>query len=161
MESLKSAFEGANAIFGVTDFWQFVGKPSTEEIVKAKDITWNEACCLQEVQQGKNIIDAAAQELERGSLEILVFSSLSDAKKNSNGKYSWVYHFDGKAHVVQYLQEKARESLKYRSLFQKTSYVQIGNYLDNWKMHPIFAPRKVSRTKRLLSHFDANGATGL
>ena len=143
MNSLKAAFEGANAIFGVTDFWQFVQHPTTFEIAKSKGITWNEACFLQEVQQGKNIVDAAASVADKGDLECLVFSSLSDVEKASKGKYTWAYHFTGKAAIVRYLQEKAGESPQYRSLFEKTSYVQIGNYLDNWEKNPIFRPTRV------------------
>jgi hypothetical protein len=111
--SLKSAFEGVNARFGVTDFWQFVEQPSTQEIATAKGITWNEACYLQEVQQGKNIIDAAAEVAEKGILERLVLSSLSDDRKASKGKYTWVYHFDSKAAFVQYLEAQAQESPRY------------------------------------------------
>ena len=143
VESLEAAFKSANVIFGVTDFWQFVKSPSTQELVKSQGITWNVACYLQEVQQGKNIIDAASRVVGQGQLERMVYSSLSDAKKASKGKYSWVYHFDGKAHVVQYLESKARDDDQYRLLFNKTSYVQMGNYLDNWNKNPIFNPKKV------------------
>ena len=149
MESLKVAFEGASAIFGVTDFWQFVKKPATQQLAQSKSITWNEACYLQEVQQGKNIIDAAAQQQQQ--IERMVLSSLSDARKATGGKYTWVYHFDSKARFVQYLEEKAQDDLQYRSLFEKTSYVQIGNYLDNWKKNPIFTPKKVTRAEHLRS----------
>jgi len=144
VESLKSAFEGVNAIFGVTDFWQFVQLPSTQEIAKAKGITWNEACYLQELQQGKNIIDAAASIMKQEKLERVVLSSLSDARKASKGKYTWVYHFDSKAHFVQYLEQKSEGFSEYKALFEKTSYVQIGYYLDNWKSDPILTPEKVS-----------------
>lgn len=146
--SLQKAFTGTNAIFGVTDFWQFPEKPSTHEMAKAEGITWNEACYRQELQQGKNIIDAAAQVVGEGKLERFVFSSLSDAKKTSKGKYSWVYHFDSKAHVLDYLKEKAKGESTYKALSEKTSDVQIGFYLDNWSKNPILAPKKVSQSKR-------------
>lgn len=144
MDSLRSAFHGANAIFGVTDFWQFVQMPSTQKIAQEKGITWNEACYLQEVQHGKNIIDAAVEAAYEGQLERLVLSSLADAKKASKGKYTWVYHFDSKAHFVQYLEEQGKVSPHYHALLEKTSYVQIGNYLDNWTKNPIFTPKKVN-----------------
>ncbi|KAH8898124.1 putative hscarg dehydrogenase [Thozetella sp. PMI_491] len=143
VDSLKSAFQDASAIFGVTDFWQFVQQPSTQELAKSKGITWNEACYLQELEHGKNIIDAASQVVANGKLERLVLSTLSDAKKASKGKYTWVYHFDAKARFVQYLEEKAQEDQPYKLLHEKTSYVQIGNYLDNWMKNPIFTPQKV------------------
>lgn len=83
VNSLINAFQGVNAIFGVTDFWQFAKKQSTQEIARSKGITWNEASYLQEVEQGKNIIDAATHVMEDGILEKMVYSSLSDVKKSS------------------------------------------------------------------------------
>jgi hypothetical protein len=144
VDSLKAAFTDASAILGVTDFWQFVRAESTQVLAKNKSITWNEACYLQELQQGKNLIDAAAAVAQDGKLERFVLSSLSDARKASQGKYTWVYHFDSKAHFVQYLSDRAKEDSVYRALAEKTSYVHVGNYLDNWKKNPIFAPKKVA-----------------
>ena len=141
--SLESAFSGVSAIFGVTDFWQFVQSSKTHELAQSQNITWNEACYRLELQQGINLIDAAAKVAQDGVLERLVLSTLSDAKRASKGKYTWVYHDDGKAHFVQYLEKKAQSEPEYRQLFERTSYVQVGSYLDNWKMNPIFAPQKV------------------
>lgn len=159
VESLKAAFTGVDAIFGVTDFWQFLPQyqNSTQEVwdqVKAQcsdgappsasegKTTWNEACYLREFHHGKNIIDAAAQ--VASGLDRLVLSSLSDARKASGGKYTWVYHFDSKAHYVKYLKSKAASGEpKYQSLLDRTSYVQMGYYMDNWKMNPFFTPQKV------------------
>jgi hypothetical protein len=166
VKSLKAAFEGASAIFGVTDFWQFVPqyRSATQKALDQVKVqynneitatntttTWNEACFLREFQQGKNIIDAAAQVVassivEQGmpQLERLVLSSLSNARKASDGKYTWVYHFDSKAQFVKYLELKAGEGgLIYQALLSRTSFVQMGYYLDNWKMNPFFMPRKV------------------
>lgn len=142
--SLQQAFTGAHAIFGVTDFWQFPEKAVTQELAVAEGITWNEACYRLELQQGKNIIDAAVKVAGEGVLERFVFSSLSDAKKASKGKLSWVYHFDSKAHIMNYLKEKAKEDPAYKTLLDKTSAVQVGFYLDNWSKNPILAPKKVS-----------------
>ena len=141
VDSLESAFTNVSAIYGVTDFWQFAQLPKTHALAQEKGITWNEACYLQELQQGKNLIDAAAKQV--GHLDRLVLSTLCDVKKASGGKYTWVYHYDSKAHFVQYLKEKAQSEPSYRALHEKTSYVQIGNYLDNWKKNPIFTPQKV------------------
>jgi hypothetical protein len=101
------------------------------------------------VQHGKNLIDAASQVVEQGVLERMVLSSLSDVTKSSKGKYTWAYHFDSKAHFVDYLEEKSQNSSQYRLLFEKTSYVEIGSYMDNWKKNPIFTPKKVRATKTL------------
>lgn len=167
VESLKAAFGDVDAIFGVTDFWQFLPQyqNSTQEVwdqVKAQysdgappspsngETTWNEASYLREFQQGKNIIDAAAQ--VASGLDRLVLSSLSDARKTSGGKYTWVYHFDSKAHYVNYLKSKAASGeSKYQLLLDRTSYVQMGYYLDNWKMNPFFTPKKVCFSLYLLN----------
>jgi len=112
-------------------------------LAESKGITWNEASYLQELQQGINIIDAATKVTEHGGLDRLVLSSLCDVEKASSGKYTWAYHFDSKAHYVQYLKDKAQQDPNYHALYDKTSYLHMGNYLDNWKKNPIFAPRKV------------------
>lgn len=145
--SLITAFTGVDAIFGVTDFWQFLKDPKTHELAKEKGITWNEVCYLRELQHGKNVIDAAAVVLSHpgSKLERLVLSSLADVRKASKGKYTWAYHFDSKAHYVKYLEDKAATDPAYQALFEKTSYVQMGYYLDNWQIpnNPILSPRKV------------------
>ncbi len=144
---MERAFSGAHAIFAVTDFWQFPTSPRTHDLAKAENITWNEACYRLEVQQGINIIDAAARCFAMtGTPERLVYSSLSGAKRASKGKYTWVYHFDSKARVVEYLAEKAQdgEGAEYKALLAKTSYLQLGSYMDNWMKNPLVMPRKVS-----------------
>ena len=144
---MEAAFRGADAIFGVTDFWQFPKDPKTHQLAAAQNITWNEACYLQELQQGKNIIDAAAAVAASidGKFDRLVLSSLADVKKVSAGKYTWAYHFDSKAHYVQYLKDKAETDPAYKALLEKTSYLQIGYYMDYWKITPVLTPRKVCK----------------
>ncbi len=99
----------------------------------------NEFCFDLEVQQGKNIANAAAK-VE--TLERYVCSSLSDAKKWSKGKYTWVYHFDGKAQVVEYIKDELPH------LAKKTSVLQIGLYATHWQAAPILAPQKVEWPKK-------------
>ena len=145
--SLEAAFTGATAIFAVTDFWQFPQDPAVHQAAAAKGITWNEECYRRELQHGTNIIDAAAKIVgQSSSFQRLVISSLNDVKRASKGKYTWAYHFDAKAHYVQYLARKAEEAPEsaYKPLFEKTSYVQIGYYLDNWSKNPVLHPAKVS-----------------
>ena len=110
--TLEKAFQGAHAIFAVTDFWQPYFVPANRLKVKPGQ-TMNEFCYDLEVQQGKNIAQAAAK-VE--GLERLVYSSLSDAKKWSKGKYTWVYHFDGKAKAVEYIKEELPELAKKMSV---------------------------------------------
>ncbi|KAG5804166.1 hypothetical protein H9Q74_011106 [Fusarium xylarioides] len=63
-ESLQRAFEGANAIFAMTDFWQHMSAAKEEE-------------------QGRRIMDIAA---DLPNLEQIIWPSLPDAKTISNGK---------------------------------------------------------------------------
>ncbi|KAK9482295.1 hypothetical protein V1527DRAFT_476839 [Lipomyces starkeyi] len=86
VQSLISAFERANVIFGVTDFGGPFIDPKNREKLKPGQ-SMNECVYEYEKQQRWNIFDAAAtiQGLER-----LVFSSLSNVRKWSNGKYNQV-----------------------------------------------------------------------
>jgi hypothetical protein len=74
-----------------------------------------------ELRQGKNIADAAAGVPE---LHRLVWSTLSNAKKWSNGQYQHVYHFDAKAAVTDYM-------VGLKGLEGKVSTVQMGFFADN------------------------------
>ncbi|EED17482.1 NAD dependent epimerase/dehydratase, putative [Talaromyces stipitatus ATCC 10500] len=98
ISSLKSAFQGANIIFGVTDFWTIFKDP--ESMTKKKpsqDIT--EYCFEVELQQGKNLADSAAS---IPALERYIFSSMANAIKSSYGKYRQLYHMDSKAFAADY-----------------------------------------------------------
>ncbi|KAK1528848.1 Pex13 protein [Colletotrichum costaricense] len=78
--SLAAAVKGASAVFAVTNYWDKMDKEL-------------------EIQQGKNIADAA---LEAG-VEHFIFSSLLDVNKLSKGALPDVYHFDSKAAVEEYI----------------------------------------------------------
>ena len=131
--SLSKAFEGANAIFSVTDFWAPFYTPSSRAAAAAAGKSINEWVYDYELQQGKNVFDAAAKV---STLERLVFSSLADVRKWSGGKYTQVWHFDGKAHAEEYARKTHPE------LWKMTSVLQVGWYLSNWLMHPHLAPKK-------------------
>lgn len=132
-DTLAAAFAGAHAIFVMTDFWQPFFDPSNKKKLKEGQ-TMNEFCFDIEVQHGKNCANAAAK-VE--TLERYVCSALSDAKKWSKGKYTWVYHFDGKAKVVEYIKEELPD------LAKKMSVLQIGLYYTHWQASPLTAPQKV------------------
>lgn len=127
--SLVAAFKGANAIFSTTDFWGPFYNPATQKLLKEGQ-TINEYCYDLELQQGKNIADAAATV---DGLDRYVVSALCDASKWSKGKYTWNYHFDSKARIVDYIREK------YPQLAAKMSVVQLGSYMDNWKSGMMFS----------------------
>ncbi|KAK4507014.1 hypothetical protein PRZ48_000748 [Zasmidium cellare] len=79
LDSLKKAIKGSYGVFGVTDFWSILDKQ-------------------REIQQGKNIFEAAKAEKVRH----FVFSSLPYAEKLTNGELKHVDHFDSKAQVEEY-----------------------------------------------------------
>lgn len=133
-ESLEKAFEGANAIFAVTDFWQFLKDDSTFKTAEKEGKKPNEVAMQLEIQQGKNMVHAAAKQL--ATLDRLVFSTLSDSKKWSNGEINWNLHFDGKAMITEYIKQS------FPDLAAKTSYLHMGSYLSNWKTDKRFAPQK-------------------
>jgi cysteine synthase len=131
--TLLSAFENANAIFAVSDFWGLFGDPANE--AKAKGQPLNVWAANHETEQLKAIIDVAAR---IPTLERFVLSSLSNATKWSRGKYTHVYHFDSKAKAEAY----ARET--YPELWKKTNIFQAGFFLSNYVSNPVFQPQIVS-----------------
>ncbi|KAI8582595.1 hypothetical protein K450DRAFT_205741 [Umbelopsis ramanniana AG] len=134
VDSLVAAVQGANAVYGVTDFWGPFFNPATQKQL-APGQTINKHCYELEVQQGKNIVDAVAT-IADTTLEVFVWSSLADVAKLSSGKYTWVYHFDSKAHVYDYIKEA------YPNLAKKTSTYRPGQYAENWLSAGPFAPHK-------------------
>jgi len=125
LESLKNGFKGANVIFGNTDFWGHLNDPATHKLAAEQKRTANEVAYDREVAQAKAIIDAAAA--HAGTLDRLVLSTLSEARKWSNGTIKWNLHFDAKAETENYLKET------YPELSAKTSLLHLGSYASNWK----------------------------
>lgn len=140
-ESLVVAFKGANAIFSNTDFWNQFYDPATRAKLKPGQ-SINEYCYDIELQQGKNIGDAAAT-VE--GLDRFVISSVCNVTKLSKGKYTWVYHFDAKARAVEHIREEHPE------LAAKMSIVQIGCYMNNWKRST--KPAKVRGRSLCIANF--------
>lgn len=135
--SLDAAFKGASAIFSVTDYWQHYASPAMHEKAASSGQNIMLLCREKETQQNKNIIDAAAKV---GSLEKFIYSSLPNAGKVSGGKYSHVYHFDGKGLAEEY------GKATYPELWKKTNVLYAGFYLENYTQLPgiRFLPKWVS-----------------
>jgi nucleoside-diphosphate-sugar epimerase len=131
--SLAVAFEGANAIFAVSDFWTIYNDPANKDKPEPSQ-PLNEWTKERETQQLKNVIDAAAQV---PTLERFVLSSLPNVTKLSGGKYTHVCHFDSKANAAEY----GRET--YPDLWAKTSLYTAGLFLSNLVSHPAGKPTKV------------------
>ncbi|KAE8137820.1 hypothetical protein BDV38DRAFT_282749 [Aspergillus pseudotamarii] len=97
-ESLRPVIKGAYGVFAVTNFW---------EIFSAE----------KEVQQGKNTAEVCKEE----GVQHLVWSSLLNINKLTNGVLSQVYHFDGKAEVEEYI----------RSLDIPATFFLAGFFMSN------------------------------
>ncbi|KAM0253874.1 hypothetical protein ACHAQJ_007105 [Trichoderma viride] len=125
VDSLKAAFQGADIIFGNTLFSDAMANPKSPDLALLKPgQSTRELSYELELQHGKNIADAAASV---PNLDMLIWSSLCDATKWSKGKYTGVYHFDCKTHVVDYI------NATYPELAQKTSLLTMGLFMTNWK----------------------------
>ena len=61
---------------------------------------------------------------DEGVLERLVFSTLPGFKELSGGKYTYAYHFDGKAAISSYLKGN-------RKLWERSSLLNMGFYMTN------------------------------
>lgn len=130
--SLRAAFTSASAIFALTDFWGNFATASGLQL--GPDEPPNKRAGQLEIQQAKNIFDAAA---EIKGLERLVWSSLPSVTKQSGGKFTRGYHFDAKAVGDDYLYAT------YPELAKKTSIAQVGMYAENHVMMDMFKPQKV------------------
>ncbi|GKT90375.1 nmrA-like family protein [Colletotrichum tofieldiae] len=146
VQSLKSAFKGANVVFGNTIFPFELAMTSSPQLRPGQSLEqWGYEL---EVKQGKNLADAVA---EVESLELLIWSTLSAARKWSNGKYQNIFHFDSKAAVVQYIEET------YPSLFRKTSLLELGLFVTNWKISAVNIPWKKRDDGVMVLRMPGNG----
>ena len=137
--SLFEAFRGSHAIFANTDFFALTKYPNLGHLLATAYAgkPLNEACMEHEIQQGKNIVEAAAGVLsERSPLESFVLSTLSHASRWSNGEIKHLLHFDSKAVVENYLREQ------HPTLAAVTRYLQVGFYMPNVVGFPFLLPRK-------------------
>ena len=130
-DSLRGAFTGANLVFSVTDFWKPLFNSSNQARAAAEAKSIGQIAYELEVEQGKNIVDAVAREVDGLDDVGLIASTLCSAKKSSNGKYTELWHFDGKADVFPaYLQER------HPALAKKTSYLHTGYFFTSWRLLP-------------------------
>ncbi|KAJ7629209.1 NAD(P)-binding protein [Mycena polygramma] len=85
-ESIKKAIRGSDVVFGTTNFW-------------APDVFPADPKGKGEITQGKNLVDAAKEI----GIKFFIWSSLPNATKDSNGRYSSIYYVDNKAIIEDYL----------------------------------------------------------
>jgi hypothetical protein len=131
--TIAKAFKGANVAFGTTDFVQHLQDPQLIARAERESRPINELATERESEQAKRMIDAAAANVD--SLDLFILSTLSDAKGLSKGKIQYNLHFDSKWTAVEYLKDR------YPALWAKTSLLQLGIFMSNWKV-PFYAPQK-------------------
>ena len=139
VESLKSAFKGANIIFSVTQYWEPFFRPDSRQKAADAGITCRKYAYDVEYQQGKNIADAAATTVDTLEPNGFIASTLSHARKRAPGRYPHLYHFDAKADIFpDYVQEQ------YPQLAAKMSCVQTGYFTSSYLFVPDAYFTKVS-----------------
>ncbi|KAI6381620.1 hypothetical protein MCOR25_001095 [Pyricularia grisea] len=106
-ESLLKAIAGSHTVFSVTNYWEKMSMDG-------------------EIQQGKNVADAAKE----AGVQHFIWSSLINVTNVSKGKLSKVYHFDSKAEVEDYV----------RSIGIPATFFLAGFYLSNFKSPMWFRP---------------------
>ncbi|OXV05955.1 hypothetical protein Egran_06275, partial [Elaphomyces granulatus] len=113
--TLRTALEGANAVFALTDFYD---KMTIES----------------ELSRGLRIAKIAS---ELPDLEHFVLSSLPDARTLFGGKYQFNLPYNSKAYIKEGIEKG------YPSLWGKTTALYISFYYQNWLKYPlVFGPMK-------------------
>lgn len=123
LQSLQVAFAGANAIFAYTDFAGAVFSAEAKELlVSGKASSSTDAGGRVEIQQGKNIVDAAAA--IGSTLERFLWSTTPDVDKLSDGKYTGIREMQSKASVLKYIET-------HPGLEGKWSAIMFGIFTEN------------------------------
>ncbi|GLB15282.1 hypothetical protein AtubIFM61612_005097 [Aspergillus tubingensis] len=95
--ALIPAFRGANLIFSVTNYWEPFFREDCRKQAAERGISCRRYAYEVELQQGKNIADAAAATVDSLDENGFVVSTLSYAAECSGGRFGELYHFDAKA----------------------------------------------------------------
>ena len=119
--SLVAAFKGSYAIFAVTDFWTMFSHIGKDKAVS------------REVQQGKNMVDAAEATMD--TLQHYIWSTLADTARISDG-HCHVPHYESKVATDRYIKSKP-------DFLEKTTFLWCSYYASNLSrgcLKPIFVP---------------------
>ncbi|RDW61983.1 hypothetical protein BP6252_11416 [Coleophoma cylindrospora] len=117
--SLVKAFEGVNAVFAVTNWWEHLFSGKSQD----------EAGVIEE-EHGMKLARAAAQ---TPTLEHYIWSTTPSAKRDFNGEHV-TPHMDYKANVDERIQKELPE------LAAKTTYLYLGYYPQNMAFFPFLRP---------------------
>ncbi|KAI1080983.1 hypothetical protein F5B20DRAFT_538100 [Whalleya microplaca] len=114
LASLKDAFAGSYAVYGVTDFVRLLGEHDIETAIRV------------EASQGKNIAQAA---LDTTSLQHFIWSTLPNASEVSGGQF-FLPNFAGKSQVDEFIRSHS-------DLAAKTTFIFITQYHSNYSYDPL------------------------
>lgn len=117
-ESLQRAFQGANAIFAFTNYYDYFFELGPEKSM------------ARELEQGCNLARAAEAV---PSLERYVWSTLPNTNAITQGN-AIVPHFQGKANVDVFVKENIPE------LYEKTTFVIFTIFAANLTLYDCFRP---------------------
>lgn len=135
VQSLEAAFEGANVIFSVTNYWEpfFPHKiEASRAQVEALGLGGvREYAGHLELAQGRNIADAAAATVDSLDANGFIASTLSHAGRCSGRRFKELYHFDAKAEVFPYYVKE-----KHPELAAKMSCVHTGYFMTSHRILP-------------------------
>lgn len=101
-DSLSSAIKGSDTVFLVTNYWE----SANPEIEKA---------------QGRAVVDASKEV----GVKHIIFSSLLNVTKITNGRLSHVVHFDGKAEIEDYIRASGIPGTFVLPGYYMTNYQQM------------------------------------
>lgn len=101
VKSLEKAFEGAYGVFGVTNFWEHLCGSSSRRLIATQPFSSKDG----EIQQGKNLGDAAKSAGIKYKLPSLLFSPVTLNRHLiwSTLDQSGVPHFDTKQVIGNYI----------------------------------------------------------
>jgi hypothetical protein len=80
MYSLISAFAGANLVFSVTNYWELFFRPDCRKKALDLGVSFRKYAYDVELQQGKNVVDAAMTTIDVG--ESGQFTASSDRNRD-------------------------------------------------------------------------------
>ncbi|KAF1918149.1 hypothetical protein BDU57DRAFT_547252 [Ampelomyces quisqualis] len=130
-KSLQDAFKGANLVFSVTDFWTPYFDLANQARAKEEGKSIGQIAYELELEQGKNIVDAVAREVNGLDEVGFIASTLCSARESSKGKYNELWHFESKAEVFPKYVE-----VNHAELARKTSYLHTGYFFTSWRFLP-------------------------
>ncbi|KAH6967898.1 hypothetical protein BKA56DRAFT_679033 [Ilyonectria sp. MPI-CAGE-AT-0026] len=136
LSSLQPVFEGANVVFGITDFYDSF---ETQGWQKSMDV---------EYTQGINLAKAVAKV---PTLEHYIWSTLPYSSKATGGAVI-VPHFEAKARVDDFIKED-------EALLQKTTFCFFTTFVYNLTHYDSFKPIYHPNAKKWIQFYPAPGGS--